>query len=59
MVEYRVNVSSTTIETKAITYRAWIDVDNERFNQELKEALLNLPETGDMAEKLSGYNRVL
>ena len=59
LIEYRVNVSATSSETKTITYRAWKEVDTELFSQEVKEALLSLPETRDMGEKLSGYNRVL
>ena len=58
LIEYRVNVSATSSETKTITYRAWKEVDTELFSQGVKEALLSLLETRDMAEKLSRYNRV-
>ena len=32
MIEYRVNGTSLSVEMKTITYRAWKEVDNEKFS---------------------------
>ena len=59
LIEFGVNVSPSECTTKSITYRAWKDIDNERFAQEIKEALSIRQESRSMSEKLANYNRVL
>ena len=59
LIEFGVSVSVSTTITKSITYRAWKEVDNERFSEELKEALSSIPDTRNMAEKLASYNKIL
>ena len=59
LIEFGMNVSTSEQATKLITYRAWKDIDNKRFDQEIKEALSGMPETSDLSEKLANYNRIL
>ena len=62
LIEFGVNVSTSEQTTKLITYRAWKgwkDIDNKRYDQEIKEALSGMPETKDLSEKLANYNRIL
>ena len=59
LIEFGVNVATSEQATKLITYRAWKDIDNKTFDQEIKEALSSMPETKDLSEKLANYNRIL
>ena len=59
LIDFGVNVSASKVNTKSITYRAWKEIDNQVFSEELKEALSSVPKTSDLAERLLGYNRVL
>ena len=59
LIEFDVRVSASTNLTKTITYRPWKNVDHTLFSQEIKEALINSPETSDMSEKVTNYNMVL
>ena len=59
LIDFGVNVSASKVDNKSITYRAWKEIDNEVFSQEIREALSNMPETNDLAEKVAGYNRIL
>ena len=59
LIEFSVNVSASSNLTKTITYRPWRKMDNVSFCQDVQETLKSYPETKDMSEKITIYNKVL
>ena len=59
LIDFSVQVQASSNLTKTITYRPWKKMDHTLFCQEIKEALMNCPETRNMAEKVTTYNKIL
>ena len=59
LIEFDVNVAASSSLTKAITYRPWKKMDHALFCQEIQETLMSYPDTKNMAEKITVYNKVL
>ena len=59
LIEFDVKVSASINLTKTITYRPWNKVDHTVLSREIREALLNCPETSNISEKVIAYNTIL
>ena len=59
LIEFSVNVSASSNLTKSITYRPWRKMDHVLFCKDVQETLKSYPETKDMSEKITVYNKVL
>lgn len=59
LIEFSVNVSASSNQTKTITYRPWKKMDHKSFGLDIQATLRRYPETKDMSEKITVYNKVL
>ena len=59
MIEFSLSASALSNETKTITYRPWKKMDHARFSQDIHDTLKTYPETKNLAEKITVYDKVL
>ena len=59
LIEFSISARALSSETKTITYRPWKKMDHARFSQDINDTLKSYPETQNLAEKITIYDKVL